>query len=192
MMVNALLVSHPSKMSQVITETLRQMDYDRVDTAPSCAEGRRRVQMSDYELLVVNTPLHDEVGYDMVIDVDEVSDVGIIVLVKSSEADEAEEVLTDTSAFVLTKPLTVSALRQSVRFLSQSREKITALQQKNDKLRNKLDDMKIVYRGKLYLMGRYDMTESQAHRYIQKKAMDLRETPAAVAERIISTISHDS
>jgi ANTAR domain. len=36
-------------------------------------------------------------------------------------------------------------------------------------------------------MGHLNMTEDQAHRYIQKKAMDMRTSPRKVAEQIIKT-----
>lgn len=50
-----------------------------------------------------------------------------------------------------------------------------------------MDDIKIIYRAKLCLMGYLDMTEEQAHRYIQKQAMDMRISPRQVAENLIRT-----
>ena len=39
-----------------------------------------------------------------------------------------------------------------------------------------MDDLKLQYRAKLLLMGHLDMTEDEAHRYIQKQAMNNRRT----------------
>lgn len=48
-----------------------------------------------------------------------------------------------------------------------------------------MDDLKLQYRAKLLLMGHLDMTEDEAHRYIQKQAMNNRRTPGMVARSII-------
>ena len=50
-----------------------------------------------------------------------------------------------------------------------------------------LSDMKIVNRAKSMLMQYLNLTEEQAHRHIQKQAMDLRKTQRAVAEDILKT-----
>ena len=47
--------------------------------------------------------------------------------------------------------------------------------------------MKIVNRAKSMLMQYLNLTEEQAHRHIQKQAMDLRKTQRAVAEDILKT-----
>ena len=47
--------------------------------------------------------------------------------------------------------------------------------------------MKIVNRAKSMLMQYLNLTEEQAHRHIQKQAMDLRKTQRTVAEDILKT-----
>lgn len=54
-------------------------------------------------------------------------------------------------------------------------------------LERKLDDTRIVSRAKLLLMSRLNMSENQAHRYIEKTAMDTGAKRREVAESIIKT-----
>lgn len=54
-------------------------------------------------------------------------------------------------------------------------------------LKRKLDDTRIVTRAKLLLMARLKMSEKEAHRYIEKAAMDTCCKRREVAERIIRT-----
>jgi response regulator NasT len=115
--------------------------------------------------------------------------VGVILIVKSDSVSSVEEKMMDTAAFVVPKPFNRQLLVQNVRFVLQSREKFQRLQKKNTELKAKIEDIGIVYRGKLFLMGYLDMTEDEAHRYIQKKAMDMRISPRKVAEQIIDTYS---
>ena len=50
-------------------------------------------------------------------------------------------------------------------------------------------EIKIVNRAKLLLISELQMDESQAHRYIEKQAMDRCVTRKVVAEEIIKTYS---
>ena len=60
-----------------------------------------------------------------------------------------------------------------------------AAKSRSESLERRLDDTRIVNRAKLLLMSRLNMSESQAHRYLEKTAMDAGEKKREVAERII-------
>ena len=60
-----------------------------------------------------------------------------------------------------------------------------AAKSRSESLERRLDDTRIVSRAKLLLMSRLNMSESQAHRYLEKTAMDAGERKREIAERII-------
>ena len=68
--------------------------------------------------------------------------------------------------------------------------KFALLEQENKKLKLKLDELKIVQRAKNMLMENLDMTESEAHRFIEKQAMDMRTTKYEVANSVIKTYTN--
>lgn len=68
-------------------------------------------------------------------------------------------------------------------------DKIRALQTENGKLQKQIDDQRLVARAKRALRKTLGMTEEQAHRYLEKQAMDLREPKGEVARRILATYS---
>ena len=51
----------------------------------------------------------------------------------------------------------------------------------------KIDEIRLVNRAKWLLIECLSMTEADAHRYIEKQAMDLRLSKREVAENIIKT-----
>ena len=55
----------------------------------------------------------------------------------------------------------------------------------NSKLKQKIEDIRIIDRAKCILISYLGMSEQEAHRYIEKKAMDMRITKRAVAEGIL-------
>jgi len=184
---SVLLICRQKEVGRALTEILREMDFELIDVLASGAEGRRRLQRIEYDLVILNTPLGDEFGLEFTMDVLDQYDTGVILMVKNELVDTVEEKLAGTTAFIIAKPLNKAALQQNIRFLLASRNKMEKLRKRNDALIKKMDDLKIIYRGKLCLMGYLDMTEEQAHRYIQKQAMDMRLKPVEVAINIIKT-----
>jgi response regulator NasT len=65
--------------------------------------------------------------------------------------------------------------------------KLRKVQREKDQLRKKIEDIRIVDRAKCILISLFNMSEKEAHKYIEKQAMDMRITKRAVAERIIKT-----
>ena len=57
----------------------------------------------------------------------------------------------------------------------------------NEKLKHMVEDLKIIDRAKLLLVTCLNMTEEQAHRYLEKQAMDLRTSKLDVAKQVIRT-----
>ncbi|GHU84065.1 hypothetical protein FACS1894196_4800 [Clostridia bacterium] len=80
----------------------------------------------------------------------------------------------------LAKPVSPALFGQAVSILAATRAKLTRLQ-------GKIEEIRIVERAKRALIQTLKMSETQAHRYIEKQAMDLRKTKYAVAENIIKT-----
>ena len=61
------------------------------------------------------------------------------------------------------------------------------LQNENFKLQTKIEEIRLVNRAKCCLIQYLKFSEPQAHRYIEKQAMDTRQTRKEVAQRILST-----
>ncbi len=66
-------------------------------------------------------------------------------------------------------------------------ERLRTLRDKTSSLQQRLDDSRIVARAKLLLISRLGMSEGDAHRYIEKTAMDSCLPRRDVAECIIRT-----
>ena len=78
-------------------------------------------------------------------------------------------------------------LFQSIPFVLNSKQIIENLREQNKALKRKMDDIKVIERAKFSLIKYLGLDEKQAHRYIQKQAMDLRVSPRVVADNILKT-----
>ena len=63
------------------------------------------------------------------------------------------------------------------------------MEQKTASIEEKMEEIRLVNRAKWLLIEQLRMTESEAHRYIEKQAMDRCVTKCSIAENIISMYS---
>ena len=85
------------------------------------------------------------------------------------------------------KPLQKELFWMALKLATAAHNKMAALHDENAKLYKKIDDIKLIDRAKAILINYLQMSESEAHRYIEKRAMDERVTRREVAESIIKT-----
>ena len=67
--------------------------------------------------------------------------------------------------------------------------KVQVLSSQTTKLKVKMEEIKLVNRAKMLLMQHLKMTEEEAHRHLEKEAMDRGLKKTAVAESIIKIYS---
>ena len=89
--------------------------------------------------------------------------------------------------FTLPKPITGTAMSQALKWMAAARERLRRMEKKTISIEEKMEEIRLVNRAKWMLIDNLKMTESDAHRYIEKQAMDLCVTRREVAEDIIKT-----
>ena len=136
---------------------------------------------SDFELIVVNSPLPDEFGHELCADAVEKTDAGVIFLAKAAAAEQLLTPLSEEGVLLVTKPFS------NTFFLQASNHRLLLLRQENQRMQEKLAQVRLVSRAKCCLIELGRMTEAEAHRYIEKKAMDTRRDRAEVAQEILDS-----
>jgi len=185
-MEKALIVSGSSQGLDVLVKmVVSSTGIKNVSTISSGAETRRLISNTDYDIIVINTSLSDEFGHELSIYLAEQTCAGIILICKSAIADEISERVIDYGVCVVPKPVNKTMFFQSVKLVTAARSRIMGYQRENAKLQVKIDEIKLINRAKCALMQYLKLTEPQAHRYIEKQAMDTRQTKKEVAQNIL-------
>jgi len=70
-------------------------------------------------------------------------------------------------------------------WMASARERLRKLEKKTLSIEEKMKEIRIVNRAKWLLITELKMSEPDAHRYIEKKAMDRCVTKREIAEEII-------
>ena len=95
--------------------------------------------------------------------------------------------LEQSGVLVLPNDAPESLIVQTIRLLTAVRIQLEQMQHKTEKLEAKVADIRIINRAKLLLVQHLQMTETEAHKYIEKQAMDTSMRRRTIAENIIRT-----
>lgn len=146
-------------------------------------------ELSGFDVIIVSMPLKAEFGLDFVAEASKKSGAAIVVLARADIAEDVQRRIKFTGAFVIGKPFPKSVLANTVKMALLAKENIDRLEQEKNELSKQLDDVKVIDRAKCCLIEYLNLTEKQAHRHIQKLAMDTRKTQREIAEDILRTYS---
>lgn len=187
-MNRALIVSSSADSSAAIEQLLRAEGYTKTATASSGSEARRLIcGEPEPELVVINAPLSDEFGQELAEMTASMTSAAIILICRNDIADDVADKVTNSGICVVPKPLNRQVLIRSVRLVTSTRSRMMGLKKENAELMTKIDEMRLINRAKCTLMQYLKFTEPQAHKYIEKQAMNTRQTRREVAMRILAT-----
>ncbi len=186
-MGRALIVSAGASSNEYISARLTELGYSRPLIVPSGAEARRRMLESDFELIVVNAPLPDEFGHELCADAVEKTDAGVVLLVKAAAAEQLLTPMSEQGVLLVSKPFSNTLFLQAIHMAAASNHRLQYLRQENNRMQEKLAQVRLVSHAKCCLVEQEKMTEAEAHRYIEKRAMDTRRDRTEVAQEILDS-----
>lgn len=186
-MEQVLVVSSSKKGCETLTELLKKQSFKSIIVTNSGSQARRTLREASFDLLVINAPLSDELGYELALMAVETTNTGVLLLVKNDLADEARARVEDFGVFVVTKPLSPEFFYQALKLVQASRRRLIGLKEENTVLQKQIQDIRLVNRAKCVLIQYLSMTEPQAHKYIERQAMDQRASKSEVAQGILRT-----
>lgn len=186
-MDSVLIVSNTNTTLGIISDLLNSQSFSRIVTTQNCGEARRDLISDHFDLIIIDSPLPDEFGDDFSLYAAEQTDSGIILIVDNEKVYDISPDIEDAGVFVLPKPVSPEFFYQAVKLLIASRKRVQVLENENEKLQKKIDEIRLIDRAKYILIQYLQMTEPQAHKYIEKQAMNLRQSKLSVAESILKT-----
>ncbi len=184
--MDALIVASTPTRQNALTDVLYHEKINCV-VCSTAAEARRASLCRPFDLFVINSGLADEHGNDLAVFVADANDCGGIFIDDSARTEQIEAELNYCGIITLSRPITKSQLLEAVRLISVSNARVKRLKAENETLSAKLEDMKYITRAKIVLMRSLGYTEEQAHKHIEKKAMELRLSRRKVAIEILKT-----
>ena len=186
-MEDALIVSSTSKGSELIAELLCTVGFHQIAICKSCGEARRLLIDRDFELIIVNAPLSDESGESFSRQVASSGHCQVILVVKADYLDEVSAKCEDFGVMTISKPVNKQVFWTALKLCRAAQKRLSRVHAENIRLEQKIEEIRIVDRAKCVLISFADMSEDEAHRFIEKQAMNLRTTKRSVAEDVLKS-----
>ena len=179
-----LVADSGDKIYEYISQSLPRGDYDPIVKAGDAGEVRRMMLDAPADIVIINTPLRDEFGTELAIDLAE-GTAGVLLLVKNELYDQVCYRAEDSGVLTLGKPTSRQGFYSAVKLLTAMTARLSRLEKVNHTLQEKMADIRVINRAKWLLIEHHHMKEQDAHYFIEKQAMDTRLSRREVAENII-------
>jgi len=184
-MESALIVSSSEKIAAALTEMLAQASVTNVTIVSNGGEARRILIDKEFDLYIVNAPLPDEFGESLALNIASREISVVVLIVRAELMDEVSDRVEDYGVITISKPISRALFWNALKLAAATHKKLKAIHNENKKLIQKIEDIRIIDRAKCILISHFSMSEPEAHRYIEKQAMDMRITRRKVAEQIL-------
>lgn len=184
-MGKAIIVCDAPKGVDFFCDFLSQNDYEDITVVESGEEAKRRLIEQDYDICLINAPLKGSNGEQLSIDIAEKNICQVLLFVKAEYMDEITENVENFGVITVSKPISRQLFWGALKLAKVAQRRISMAQRENEKLQHQLDNLKLVSRAKCLLISYEGMSEEDAHKYIERRAMDDRLTRVEVAREIV-------
>ena len=182
---SVLLVSSSSNFTDTMRSMLPQNRYDPVQTVSSVSGANRILSDQTFDFVIINSPLLDGNGLRLSVDVAAEKNSIPLLLVKNEDYTDFFERSVIHGVYVLSKPLSRATTAVALAWMAASRERLRLSEKKVTSFEDKMTEIRQVNRAKWLLISELNMSEPEAHRYIEKQAMDRCVAKRQVADEII-------
>lgn len=186
---SVLIVSHSENLNNSLSSLLPENTFSPVFFADNIAAAKRAVLEREFDLVIISAPLPDDFGMKFAIDLCNEKASIPLLLVKKELYSQTYSKVVDFGVFTLSKPTSPQTLLQALDWMCATRERLRKYQHTVKTVEQKMQEIRTVNRAKWLLIDVLKMSEDDAHKYIEKQAMDRCKSKLEIAMNIINTYS---
>lgn len=184
---SVLVISSKENFNASLQSLLPESKYAPVQIVSSVSLAKRVLLERSFDFVFINTPLPDDFGTRFAIEISGNKGTVILLLVRNEVYEEVCDKVTEYGILTLPKPASKQMVAHTLNFMAGIRERLRKLENKSLSMEEKMKEIRLVNRAKWVLIDELKMSETDAHRYIEKQAMDRCVSRREIAEEIIST-----
>ena len=184
-----LIVSATDSFTSAFGDLLPEARYSPVNTVTSISVAKRVLAEKTYDFVIINAPLPDDAGTRFAIDTCTTKQSAVLLLVKNDIHAGIHDRVAEYGVFTLPKPISKVTMTHALNWLESARERLRQFEKKTISIEDKMAEIRLVNKAKWLLISELKMSEPDAHRYVEKQAMDRCVSRRCIAEEIIKTYS---
>ena len=170
-----LAVAASERIQEALTSLLREKGEYSITPAIGAAAARRLALDEEWDAVVISYPLSDEDGMDLARMITAETDAAVIMIMREELINIFSAMLSENGILTVSKPILRPILFQTLRLAETIKERLKSKDMEIKRLESRLEDARIISKAKC-IMIEHGMQEMDAHRLIEKTAMDRRIT----------------
>lgn len=182
-----LIVSSAEKFNSSLKNLLPPSQFHTIQFLSDINTAKRELLERSYDFILINAPLPDDFGTDFAMDIACKKDHVVLLIIRSELYEEIYDKVTLSGVFTLPKPTSRQMVLHALDWMITLRERLRLAEKKNMTMEEKMEEIRLINRAKWALIDQLKMSEADAHRYIEKRAMDQCVSRREIAEDIIRT-----
>lgn len=182
---SVLIVSAAQNLNTALSSLFPVAQYSPVHTVSSVNAAKRVFAERAFDFVIINSPLPDDVGIRFAIDISQSKNTVVLLLVRAELHDEVYDKVAEHGVLTLPKPTAKPTFALALNWMASIRERLRETEKKTLSIEEKMEEIRMVNRAKWLLIREIKMVEPEAHRYIEKQAMDRCVPKKQIAEEII-------
>lgn len=182
-----LTVSATDSFTSAFADLLPETRYSPVHTVASVSAAKRVLAEKAFDFVIINAPLPDDAGTRFAIDICTSKQSAVLLLVKNDVHAGIHDKVAEYGVFTLPKPTSKPTMLHALNWMESARERLRQSEKKSLSIEEKMAEIRLVNKAKWILISELSMSEPEAHRYIEKQAMDRCISKRTIAEEIIKT-----
>lgn len=189
-MENVIVISSNSSAAESLSAFIKEFFHCQVTIAENAHKARELLSTHrTFDLVIINSPLSDEAGIELAEYAAETTAASCLVLIKSENYEKVSPRADRGDIILVAKPFSKQVLMQVIKAVNTAIRRSYALYEETVRLERKIEEIKIIDKAKFRLMQYRNMTEEEAHSYLEQYAMKNRKKKTIAALEIIDKIS---
>lgn len=184
---SVLIVSDTEKFTSSLSSLLPENTFDPVVRVSDAAMAKRAMLEREFDVVLINGTRADDRAAKLAIDVCSERNLVALLFVRRELYAEIYAKVTDFGVLTLPLPSSPQMVTQALDWVRATRERMRKYEKTAYTVQQKMEEIRAVNRAKWLLIDVLKMTESDAHRYIEKQAMDRCVSKLEVTKGIINT-----
>lgn len=181
---SVLIVSATDALANSFKSIFEGAYYSPIHTVSSIPNAKHALLEREYDFVIINSPLPGDDGTRFAIDTCTKNSV-VLLMVRNEIHPAIHAKVARYGVFTVSKPTPKPLLITAMEFMESARERLRAFEKKTASLDEKMAEIRTINKAKWTLINALQMSEPEAHHYIQKQAMDRGLSKLEVAEEII-------
>ena len=174
-----------AKGQEKLMEWLSAICIGEIVVAKGAAQARRRANGDLFTVALINAPLQDESGLELATDLARNTTAAVVLLVKTEVAAMIADSAMEAGVLIVTKPVNQLLFEQTIKVGIACRNRLLIYKEQTAKLQTRYEELKVIDRAKCLLIEHMRITEEEAHRVLEKEAMDSRMSRVRVAKKVL-------